>query len=216
MNKEPLVKVGGQRMNKNQVLSNALRANVNPGRVHPSSHLAVAKLTSDKTDRNGPCPCGSGKKFKKCCLDKGLPQRANFTSEGLYLEAMVNGGHMTMEQLKALQGVDPKDEWPWEDWLTAVKCCNGEAFPEKYDHALKCYWTNGVKPEDACRYIQADDVQQAENWRTLLTKLDDPKLDRIRRLGLEGLAIITGATDEPDKPTDGSGVQEQDSSSPQP
>jgi uncharacterized protein len=23
----------------------------------------------DKPDRNGPCPCGSGKKFKKCCGD---------------------------------------------------------------------------------------------------------------------------------------------------
>lgn len=24
----------------------------------------------DKTGRNNPCPCGSGKKYKKCCLDK--------------------------------------------------------------------------------------------------------------------------------------------------
>jgi len=27
--------------------------------------------TSPKIGRNDPCPCGSGKKFKKCCLDKG-------------------------------------------------------------------------------------------------------------------------------------------------
>jgi preprotein translocase subunit SecA len=25
-----------------------------------------------KTGRNDPCPCGSGKKYKKCCLDKKL------------------------------------------------------------------------------------------------------------------------------------------------
>ncbi|MBD9124484.1 MAG: SEC-C metal-binding domain-containing protein [Eisenbergiella sp.] len=25
-----------------------------------------------KTGRNDLCPCGSGKKFKKCCLGKGL------------------------------------------------------------------------------------------------------------------------------------------------
>ncbi len=25
-----------------------------------------------KVGRNGPCPCGSGKKFKKCCMDKDL------------------------------------------------------------------------------------------------------------------------------------------------
>ncbi|MBK3517601.1 SEC-C domain-containing protein [Carboxylicivirga sp. N1Y132] len=23
-----------------------------------------------KTGRNDPCPCGSGKKYKKCCLNK--------------------------------------------------------------------------------------------------------------------------------------------------
>lgn len=26
---------------------------------------------NDRTPRNGPCPCGSGKKFKKCCLHRG-------------------------------------------------------------------------------------------------------------------------------------------------
>ena len=26
----------------------------------------------NKVGRNDPCPCGSGKKFKKCCIDKGI------------------------------------------------------------------------------------------------------------------------------------------------
>jgi len=26
----------------------------------------------DKVGRNDPCPCGSGKKFKKCCMGKGI------------------------------------------------------------------------------------------------------------------------------------------------
>ena len=25
-----------------------------------------------KVGRNGPCPCGSGKKFKECCMGKGI------------------------------------------------------------------------------------------------------------------------------------------------
>jgi uncharacterized protein YecA (UPF0149 family) len=25
-----------------------------------------------KIGRNAPCPCGSGKKYKKCCLDKNI------------------------------------------------------------------------------------------------------------------------------------------------
>jgi Protein of unknown function (DUF1186)/SEC-C motif len=31
------------------------------------SHLNSAPATTAKTGRNDPCPCGSGKKFKKCC-----------------------------------------------------------------------------------------------------------------------------------------------------
>ena len=27
--------------------------------------------------RNAPCPCGSGKKFKKCCWNKHLPPNGN-------------------------------------------------------------------------------------------------------------------------------------------
>jgi SWIM/SEC-C metal-binding protein len=26
-------------------------------------------VISEKVNRNSPCPCGSGKKFKKCCLN---------------------------------------------------------------------------------------------------------------------------------------------------
>ncbi|MCA9644600.1 MAG: SEC-C domain-containing protein [Myxococcales bacterium] len=35
----------------------------NRGR-HPGTG---AQATSKKVDRNAPCPCGSGKKYKKCC-----------------------------------------------------------------------------------------------------------------------------------------------------
>ena len=27
-------------------------------------------MNTDKTGRNSPCPCGSGKKYKRCCIDK--------------------------------------------------------------------------------------------------------------------------------------------------
>ncbi len=30
--------------------------------------------------RNDPCPCGSGKKYKKCCAQKSLLQRRKFTA----------------------------------------------------------------------------------------------------------------------------------------
>ena len=41
----------------------------------PNSHLNSAdirmpKTKKEKIGRNAPCPCGSGKKYKKCCIDK--------------------------------------------------------------------------------------------------------------------------------------------------
>jgi hypothetical protein len=32
-----------------------------------SAPVAQIKHTNPKTGRNDPCPCGSGKKYKKCC-----------------------------------------------------------------------------------------------------------------------------------------------------
>ncbi len=35
--------------------------------VSPGSHRSEARRTAPKVGRNDPCPCGSGKKYKKCC-----------------------------------------------------------------------------------------------------------------------------------------------------
>lgn len=34
----------------------------------------------NKTGRNDPCPCGSGKKYKKCCKDSGMYSTGSFVS----------------------------------------------------------------------------------------------------------------------------------------
>ncbi len=41
-----------------------------PSFVPPSAKLINAPLRQQKIGRNDPCPCGSGKKFKACCLGK--------------------------------------------------------------------------------------------------------------------------------------------------
>ncbi len=44
-------------------------------------------VASNKIGRNSPCPCGSGKKFKKCCIDKASPASSETSSERFwYLE----------------------------------------------------------------------------------------------------------------------------------
>src|SRR5512139_2815666 len=36
--------------------------------------ITGSKQCMDKVGRNDPCPCGSGKKYKKCCLEKSFTQ----------------------------------------------------------------------------------------------------------------------------------------------
>lgn len=38
--------------------------------IRPVSPVAPAPALADRVGRNDLCPCGSGKKFKRCCLDK--------------------------------------------------------------------------------------------------------------------------------------------------
>ena len=38
-----------------------------PDAENAGSHTTVKKSSSDRIGRNDPCPCGSGKKYKKCC-----------------------------------------------------------------------------------------------------------------------------------------------------
>ena len=38
--------------------------------MSPASLLRVTDGRQSKVGRNDPCPCGSGKKFKKCCIDR--------------------------------------------------------------------------------------------------------------------------------------------------
>jgi hypothetical protein len=42
---------------------------------HPLVHkVAQIRHTGPKIGRNDPCPCKSGKKYKRCCIDKPIPQ----------------------------------------------------------------------------------------------------------------------------------------------
>lgn len=37
----------------------------------------------EKVGRNDPCPCGSGKKYKQCCLSKGASAPKKITAKWL-------------------------------------------------------------------------------------------------------------------------------------
>ena len=47
-------------------------------------HMALTEaMTHQKTGRNDPCPCGSGKKYKKCCLTKHEEVRRSIPTDQL-------------------------------------------------------------------------------------------------------------------------------------
>lgn len=43
-------------------------------------------MTNKKTGRNDPCPCGSGKKYKQCCLSRDGAQPANVEAMGAQVQ----------------------------------------------------------------------------------------------------------------------------------
>jgi SEC-C motif-containing protein len=39
-----------------------------------NARVSPARARSGKVGRNAPCPCGSGKKYEKCCIDASAEQ----------------------------------------------------------------------------------------------------------------------------------------------
>ena len=56
-------------------LTKALNNNAKTTEIKKENYLATDETPyvrgTQKVGRNDPCPCGSGKKFKKCCMGKG-------------------------------------------------------------------------------------------------------------------------------------------------
>lgn len=53
-------------MDENEKL-NGGRSGVGEGTGKRSRVVGTSAVTTDGPPRNGPCPCGSGKKHKRCC-----------------------------------------------------------------------------------------------------------------------------------------------------
>ena len=64
-----------------------------------------------KTGRNDPCPCGSGKKYKRCCLIKRKRKSLVFAAAGL---AVILGGMAAI--LKEFSQADPSSALPGRVW----------------------------------------------------------------------------------------------------
>jgi hypothetical protein len=73
------------------------------------------------TGRNDPCPCGSGKKFKKCCLGKeeALPSGGGATAASAELSKALEGRQFnTLEEVQAFaeQHMQQRNRQPLDDF----------------------------------------------------------------------------------------------------
>jgi hypothetical protein len=71
-------------------------------------------MNSQKIGRNDPCPCGSGKKFKKCCLDA---QRLDAPSGSIEDDALDFASSAFDEAEGQMLAYDPFVEPDPEQWL---------------------------------------------------------------------------------------------------
>lgn len=72
-----------------------------------------------KISRNAPCPCGSGKKYKKCCLSKGEQiERSWIDDEGIHV---ITQGEMPAQSEASLSETYQENIKNSSMWVQMVK-----------------------------------------------------------------------------------------------
>jgi hypothetical protein len=74
-----------------------------PRPVSPPSAPAVA--AKKKIGRNDPCPCGSGKKYKKCCLPKGITFKEESGGENIPVIPRKDTDDTGLDFFRELRGI---------------------------------------------------------------------------------------------------------------
>ncbi len=142
-----------------------------------------------KLGRNKPCPCGSGKKYKKCCLVKNEEERRLAQEEKLY------------EKDVSLGRIDPfagDEEWE-EDSMEELEDGSVEEYGEEYDEyqvensevmpdisPLPAEGTPKFETADA-EYVKISDP---DKLRTHIENFMDLHPDLIRELDLGGEPLL--------------------------
>lgn len=84
-------------------------------------------MSSSKTGRNDPCPCGSGKKYKKCCLAKDeAAQRAPAVSSPAAPQADARSSPTGASSRSAppRRELSPEEQW-WDDFYERASGTEG-------------------------------------------------------------------------------------------
>lgn len=77
---------------------------------------------ADKVGRNDPCPCGSGKKYKSCCLKNEQPKGTTFGGRKFTAKVISSGGIKPQQNEQ-----DPSQAKAAVDYATLMERSFGEA-----------------------------------------------------------------------------------------
>lgn len=83
---------------------------------------------SDKIGRNDPCPCGSGKKYKACCLLKQEQKMTSLKGRKFTAKVLSSGG---MSKQKEESQPDPEQVKAALDYNRLMERSFGEALTSK-------------------------------------------------------------------------------------
>lgn len=86
-----------------------------------------------KTGRNDTCPCGSGKKFKHCCLRKGDGEQRSGPAQAIADEIAMASAEQPFESLEALNAFTTQLAHERNRWALAEFC---GLSPEQMTHLL--------------------------------------------------------------------------------
>jgi hypothetical protein len=155
-------------------------------------------MADRKISRNDPCPCGSGKKFKHCCIGKGIdwPARQAASTRRPNPFPAPRPRSSSLADLAALGPFRTVDARLKEiarttsgsaDWKTAVERLSAATPDDERIAAYKAIRDAGVLPADAAFFLFGHAIQ----WMISEEEdLDRHTLHMLRRFALDDLADL--------------------------
>ena len=153
-------------------------------------------MAHKKISRNDPCPCGSGKKFKNCCLHKGIDWETRRSAEArgplpsaapppkaepLPGFAALGPYRVVDAKLKEIAGATPEPA----AWKGMVQRLSDATPEEERMDAYRAVRDAGVLPADAAFFLFDHAIQWMPSGED---DLDRHTLAALRRFGLEDMA----------------------------
>jgi hypothetical protein len=161
-------------------------------------------MACKKISRNDPCPCGSGKKFKNCCLGKGIDWEARKRpplpaprprSAPLVGFAALGPYRVVDARLREMARSVPGQA----EWKGLVEVLTDATPFEERVRAYKAIRDAGILPPDAAFFLFGHGIQwippegqtpEEDNEVASEESLDRHTLAMLRRFGLDDMADL--------------------------